>query len=86
MVMIILKHKFVHYFQIYMLSNYYTKTEIDDIDDGLSTLILNTYNTSDKYIYIYIYVYLYIYIYIYTYICISHITITLLYILVFNLI
>ena len=50
-----------------MLSNYYTKTEIDDIDDGLSTLILNTYNTSDKYIYIYIYVYLYIYIYIYMY-------------------
>ena len=25
------------------LSNYYSKTEIDDIDNGLSTIILNTY-------------------------------------------
>ena len=29
------------------LSNYYTKTEVGDIDNGLSTLILNTYTKTD---------------------------------------
>ena len=29
------------------LSNYYTKTEIDDLDDELSTLTLNTQNKSE---------------------------------------
>ena len=29
------------------LSNYYTKTEIDDSDNELSTLTLNTYNKSE---------------------------------------
>ena len=29
------------------LNNYYTKTEIDDLDNDLSTLILNTYNNSE---------------------------------------
>ena len=31
------------------LSNYYTKTEICDLDNGLPTLILNTYNNSETY-------------------------------------
>ena len=29
------------------LINYHTKTEIDDLDNGLPTLVLNTYNKSD---------------------------------------
>ena len=29
------------------LSNYYTKTEVDDIDNELSTLILNTYTKTE---------------------------------------
>ena len=35
------------------LSNYYTIAEVDDIDNGLSTLILNTY-TKKKLIHLYI--------------------------------
>ena len=43
MMMLILKQKLIHHSQI-DLSNYYTKTEIDDLGNGLSTLILNTNN------------------------------------------
>ena len=31
------------------LSNCYTKTETEDLDNGLSTLMLNTYNESEIY-------------------------------------
>ena len=36
----------IHYFQI-DLSSYYTKSEVDDIDNGLSTLTLNTYSNTE---------------------------------------
>ena len=31
------------------LSSYYIKNEVDDIDNGLSALVLNTYNKSEIY-------------------------------------
>ena len=44
----ILKQKPVHYvFPNTDLINYYTKTEIDDLDNELSTLTFNTYNKSE---------------------------------------
>ena len=44
------------------IRNYSNKTDIGDLDIELSTLILNTCNTSDIYIYICSYIYIYIYI------------------------
>ena len=44
-----LKQKVVHFLSNLDLSNYYTKAEFDDSDNGLSTLILNPYNKREIY-------------------------------------
>ena len=46
--MIVLNHKSTGS-SLISISSYYNNTKIDDIDNKLSTLILNTYNKHDKY-------------------------------------